>query len=151
MTVIEKCEQNIVPAITALGYEVVEISYVKKYGKDTLTFYIWKKEGVSLDDCVAVNDALEGPLEANDLTDGREYVLNVSSPGLDRELTTDDDLRRNLDIDLEATLKVFIDKKGKIIGKLTAYDATTITLSNNNQTTAIQRSNIKSLKAHIKF
>ena len=69
-TVRERAEQIINDVITPMGYELVEVTYTP--GKNSvLTAYIYKKGGVTLDDCVAVNDALDAPLEANDIT-GRQ-------------------------------------------------------------------------------
>jgi len=50
--------------------------------------------GVNLEDCQCVSAALGAELEARELLDSR-YVLEVSSPGLDRPIRSDADFRRN--------------------------------------------------------
>ena len=67
----------------------VEIVYVEwKIGKQRfLRVYIDKPEGVSHADCSAVSEQLSVLLDVEDLVPGPGYVLEVSSPGLDRKLT----------------------------------------------------------------
>ncbi len=71
------------PKIEELGYEIVDIEYVKKYGQMNLTVFIDIPRGVSLDDCELVHNAVNPILdEADPIKEA--YVLNISSPGLDR-------------------------------------------------------------------
>ena len=56
-----------------------------KVGKDRfLRVYIDKPEGVSHADCQAVSEQLSVILDVEDLVPGPRYVLEISSPGLDR-------------------------------------------------------------------
>ncbi len=148
-TVRERAEQIINDVITPMGYELVEVTYTP--GKNSvLTAYIYKKGGVTLDDCVAVNDALDAPLEANDITGGKAYTLNISSPGLDRPIVTDKDLERNMGEELEAvTEPVTGRKKIKTVGVLTSYDADSVVLTSEKGETVLPRADIKSLKVYI--
>lgn len=148
-TVRERAEQIINDVITPMGYELVEVTYTP--GKNSvLTAYIYKKGGVTLDDCVAVNDALDAPLEANDITGGKAYTLNISSPGLDRPIVTDKDLERNMGEELEAvTESVTGRKKIKTVGVLTSYDADSVVLTSEKGETVLPRADIKSLKVYI--
>jgi ribosome maturation factor RimP len=71
----------------SLGLEVVDVEW--KVGKDRfLRVYIDKPEGVSHKDCEAVSNQLSVMLDVEDLVPGpQHYILEVSSPGLDRKLT----------------------------------------------------------------
>ena len=71
----------------SLGLEVVDVEW--KVGRDRfLRVYIDKLEGVSHKDCEAVSNQLSVLLDVEDLIPGQQhYVLEVSSPGLDRKLT----------------------------------------------------------------
>ncbi len=149
--IVNKARQFIAPVIQDLGYEVVDIEYKSLYNKMNLTFYIHKEGGVTLDDCQKVNDALYGPLEEYDITDGRTYILNISSPGLDRPLKTDNDLKRNLNTDVEVNLIECINKQYKIVGQLVDFDTDTIVININDTPITINRTNIKLLVPHIKF
>ncbi len=137
--------------IEGLGYEVVEVSFKPIENIDTLTFYIYKKGGVQLSDCDLVSKAIDEPLENLNLTEDKPYTLNISSPGLDRLIKSEDDCRRNLDEEVEAILIKPIVKKSKVIGKLVAYTAEEVTLLNKGKEVVLQKSNIKVLRPHIKF
>jgi ribosome maturation factor RimP len=71
----------------SLGLEIVDVEW--KVGKDRfLRVYIDKPEGVSHKDCEAVSNQLSVVLDVEDLVPGpQHYILEVSSPGLDRKLT----------------------------------------------------------------
>jgi ribosome maturation factor RimP len=71
----------------SLGLEVVDVEW--KVGRDRfLRVYIDKPEGVSHKDCEAVSNQLSVLLDVEDLIPGQQhYILEISSPGLDRKLT----------------------------------------------------------------
>jgi ribosome maturation factor RimP len=70
----------------SLGLEVVDVEW--KVGKQRfLRVYIDKPEGVSHKDCEAVSHQFSAILDVEDLVPGPHYILEVSSPGLDRKLT----------------------------------------------------------------
>ena len=103
--IIDAVNQKITPLIEGMGYEVVEVEYVQKMDKEMhLVIYIHKEPGVTLDDCEAVNNAVEAPLDELDPTDGKPYVLDVSSPGLDRVFKTEHDFIRNAGKEIEVNL-----------------------------------------------
>ena len=69
-----------------LGMEVVDVEW--KVGKQRfLRVYIDKPEGISHRDCETVSNQLSVILDVEDLVPGPHYILEVSSPGLDRKLT----------------------------------------------------------------
>src|SRR5579863_3059453 len=77
----------------SLGIDVVDVEW--KVGKQRfLRVYIDKPEGVSHRDCQAVSEQLGVLLDVEDLVPGPRYILEVSSPGLDRKLTKAPDFER---------------------------------------------------------
>ena len=75
------------------GMEVVEVEW--KVGKQRfLRVYIDKPEGISHRDCEVVSNQLSVILDVEDLVPGPRYVLEISSPGLDRKLTRPADFER---------------------------------------------------------
>ncbi len=75
------------------GMEVVEVEW--KVGKQRfLRVSIDKPEGISHRDCEVVSEQLGAILDVEDLVPGRSYVLEVSSPGLDRKLLKPADYER---------------------------------------------------------
>ena len=100
------------------GIELVDVSFYKQYGKLTFEAYLWKKEGIGLDECEKVHNLFSASLDALEDDFADDYVLNVSSSGLDRKIVTDDDYRRALDTEIEC-----IDaQKNKTHGVLISFD-----------------------------
>ncbi len=149
---IDNVKLKLTPIIEANSYEVVDITFEKQFGTDTLTVFIYKKGGVSLTDCEKVNDLVAPIIDELDPTNGMPYNLNISSPGLDRPIVTDDDLRRAMDEDVEVLLKK-ADDDGikKTHGKLSSYSSDTLMLITENGQKEIKRENIKKLQLYIKF
>jgi len=75
------------------GMEVVDVEW--KVGKQRfLRVYIDKPEGISHRDCEVVSQQLSVIFDVEDLVPGPRYILEVSSPGLDRKLTKPADYER---------------------------------------------------------
>lgn len=151
LNTIINAKKYIVPIIEDMGYEVVDIEYKKVYNEMNLTFFIHKAGGITLVDCERVNDALDEPLETHDITNGESYILNISSPGLDRPIRTDKDLKRSLDTEIEVLLTEPVHRKKKYNGKLIDFDDDVVKISYNGKETALNRTNIKLIKPYIKF
>ncbi|HCW54539.1 MAG TPA: ribosome maturation factor RimP [Clostridium sp.] len=85
---VEKIEKIVEPITSELSYELYYVEYVKENGDFYLRIYIDKEEGrVSLNDCEAVSRRVSEVLDAEDPIEGA-YYLEVSSPGLFRNLYT---------------------------------------------------------------
>ena len=75
------------------GMEIVDVEW--KIGKQRfLRVYIDKPEGISHRDCELVSQQLSVILDVEELVPGPRYILEVSSPGLDRKLTKPADYER---------------------------------------------------------
>lgn len=81
------------PVIHDLGIELVDIALKKMGGKALLRVYIDSETGVTIDDCEQVSREVETILDVEDLIPC-SYVLEVSSPGLDRPLKKPEDFLR---------------------------------------------------------
>lgn len=80
-------------AAAALGYEVVDVEYVKEGGNWVLRVYIDKDGGISTEDCEKMSRSVETMLDGDDPIEN-PYSLEVCSPGLDRLLKKDSDFER---------------------------------------------------------
>lgn len=74
------------PLAEELGLKVWDVQYQKEGAEWVLRIYIDKDGGVGIDDCVDMSHAIDPVLDREDPVP-QEYVLEVSSPGLDRKLT----------------------------------------------------------------
>ena len=122
MKTTEICENLCKAKIESLGFELCDVDYQREYGDWVLTFYIDRPEGVTIDDCEAVSRAIEPILDEADPID-QEYVLSVSSLGIDRPLKKPRDFERAMGQELEIKLYAPQNGKKQWIGTLTAFDA----------------------------
>ena len=125
-----------------------EIMYVTK---GCCQIFIDNENGISLNDCDKVNDAITDMLDsANYIKD--QYFLEISSPGIERNIRTDKHLQLNLNEEINVKLFKAIEKKKELEGILKKFDDETITLENeNNDDIIIQRNNISSMKRAFKW
>ncbi len=79
--------QLIEPGVKALGFDLVDVELAGSGFRSTLRVYIDSPRGVTVDDCAAVSRQLSAVLDVEDPI-RESYVLEVSSPGLDRPLVT---------------------------------------------------------------
>ena len=82
---IKQLEELIKPAVDSLGLELWGIEFQSAGKRSTLRIYIDGPEGVTVDDCARVSHQVSGILDVEDpITE--QYLLEVSSPGMDRPL-----------------------------------------------------------------
>ncbi len=81
------------PGVRAAGFELVHVELAGGGGHRILRVYIDGPAGVGVDDCATVSRQLSALLDVEDPVPG-QYLLEVSSPGLDRPLVGPDDFRR---------------------------------------------------------
>ena len=109
------------PEIIAMGFELLGIELIKNGHISLLRVYIDKFEGVNIDDCVLVSQQLTGLLDVKDPIKG-QYNLEVSSPGIDRPLFTDEQLKKHIGHIVMIKLREKYRGKRKITGVLEAVD-----------------------------
>lgn len=83
------------PLVDEAGFELVDMELAGRPGSYILRLLIEKPDGVTIDDCVAINRELSCLLDMEDPIPSR-YTLEVSSPGLDRPFKTERDYQRAL-------------------------------------------------------
>ncbi len=108
------------------GIELVDVDYVKE--KDWyLRVFIDKPEGIGIEDCQALSEKLETELDAEDVMP-EPYILEVSSPGLDRVLKKPRDFEREKGKAVEVSLYEPIDGEKRIVGTLESFDGEALIL-----------------------
>ena len=81
------------PLAGQLGLELVDVEYNKEGGSWYLRVFIDKEGGVTLDDCQSLSQKLENVLDSHDPIE-HAYILEVSSPGIERPLKSIEDFMR---------------------------------------------------------
>ncbi len=143
--------ENLCEEVTSeLGYELVDVEYLKESGDYYLRVYIHKPGGVNLDDCQIVSEKLSQRLDDEDLLQ-KAYYLEVSSPGLDRPLKTDRDLERNLGNEVEISLYKAVEGVKKYEGILKSYNEDSVELETVDKMVEIPRETISLIRLTIKF
>lgn len=144
---VEEAVEKIAEEILAnTDYELVDVEYVKE--RDWfLRVYIDKEGGIGLDDCQEVSGLLDEKLEELNIINDR-YILEVSSPGLDRALKKEKDFKREMGKLVDITLYKAIDGEKMITGKLTGYTKDIITI---DETKEIALKDIALVRLHIDF
>jgi len=133
-----------------LGYEIVDIEFQNGSKHDLLSIFIYKKEGIDLDDCTEMSRNLEKKLDDLDILKN-PYYLEISSPGLDRPLKTKDDYRRNVGKEVDLKLYAPIDGKKEFSFVLDKYDDEFVYCNIDGEELKIPIKSISSMKQTIKF
>ena len=139
----EKVEKLLKPTIEQLGYDLYDVEYAKEGKNYFLRIFIDRKEGIDLEDCEKVNDAI------NDLLDQADYIkefyfLEVSSPGIERVLRKNKHLEQNIGKEIQVKLfKKDENQKKEYQGNLQEFNENTIKLAGNIE---IERKNIAQIK-----
>jgi ribosome maturation factor RimP len=151
MKTTEICEQLCRETIESMGFELCDVEYQKEYGDWVLTFYIDKPGGVTIDECEAVSRAIEPILDEKDPIES-EYVLSVSSLGIDRPLKKDRDFERAMGTELEIRLYAPQNGKKQWTGTLTAFDADGFTVeTEQGETLTVKKKDCALVRPYIRF
>ena len=123
----ERVEALITPAVTELGYRIWDVEYVKEGAEWYLRITLDHDDGIDIDDCEKVSRAINPIIDEADPIE-TAYRLEVSSPGIERELRTDAHLEACIGCVVE--LRFFAAQNGAktLVGALSAYNAESITV-----------------------
>lgn len=145
-----KVVELVEPIVTNLGYELYHVEFVKEGGEDYLRIYIDNEEGIKLDDCVKVNKAVGEILDIEDPIPDF-YYLEISSPGMERELHTDKHLQRYIDYSVVIKLKSLINGKKKLEGTLKSFDSLNLVILNEEGELVVPREKVLIIKLKGEF
>ncbi len=115
------------PVVGAAGYDLEELVVTPAGRRNVVRVVVDRDEGVTLDDIAEVSKAVSDVLDANDDGMGPPYVLEVTSPGVDRPLTEPRHWRRNVG----RLVAVGVGPQGgveQVTGRITAVDDAGVTL-----------------------
>nr|WP_297766605.1 ribosome maturation factor RimP [uncultured Butyrivibrio sp.] len=146
----KKTEALLTPIAEANGVRVYDVEYVKEAGEWYLRAYIDKDGGVDINECVDVSHALSDALDVDDFIE-EAYTLEVSSPGLGRQLKKDRHFANSIGQDVE--LKLFKARDGvkEFAGTLKNFDDTTVTVTINDTDETFIRKEISVIKLALDF
>ena len=113
--------EAIAPTVEALGYRIWDVEYSKIGADYHLEITIDSDAGIGIEDCEKVHRAIDPILDECDPIEGF-YYLEVSSPGIERELRTEEHIRHSTGARVEARLFAAVNGTKTIFGKLEGLD-----------------------------
>ncbi len=124
----QRTEKLLLPIVEEYQFELVDVEYVKEAGSWYLRAYLDKEGGFTVDDCELVSRRLSDLLDEEDFIPD-SYILEVSSPGLGRQLKKEKDFARSLGEEVEVTLYQAVNRQKEFTGILEGYDDEKLILS----------------------
>ena len=141
MQVIDRVKELIGPIAKERECYIVDITYKREGGGLVLRVLADKEGGIAMDECTALNNSLSELLDKEGVIPD-QYTLEVSSPGLDRKLKTDEDFTWALGKKVKITTYGPLDGKNVFEGVLEGIGEGTIVVSGDGIATEIPRKKI---------
>lgn len=143
-------EAMVAPIAEKHGLELVDVEFVKEAGNWYLRVFIDKAEGVGLDDCQLVSKELGIVIDECDPIN-QDYLLEVSSPGLERPLKKANDFEKYKG--RKVRLHTFAPWNGKkeLVGELAGLLGNDILLITGGETLTIPRDKAALVRLEVEF
>ena len=147
----ERTERLLEPITQALGYTVVDVEYVKEGTDYYLRAYIDKEGGITVDDCEKVSRKLEEKLDAEDFIPNA-YILEVSSPGLGRQLKKEKHYLQSIGEKVDVRLyKALSDKRKEFTGVLKSYENEHFVFEVDGENLELDLAQVSKINLHFDF
>ena len=143
-TIREIVREAIEPTVTELGYSIWDITFGKVGADYHLEITIDSEKGIDIDDCEKVHRAIDPILDECDPIEGF-YYLDVSSPGLERELRTEEHIKGSLGAKVEAKLFAAYEGRKSVVGVLKGLEGDVVTISEGELDVSIPLDKISKL------
>jgi len=132
--------------VVAEGMELVDLEYRKEGARWTLRLFIDKEGGVTVDDCARISRELGDLLDVKDVIP-QAYVLEVSSPGLNRRIRKKEDFSRFAGQKVQLWLLSPKDGRRKIMGELVGVEGEEVVVTATDGRFSVPLTDIA--KAHL--
>lgn len=145
-----RVEAYLLPLMEEHHFELVDVEYVKEAGNWYLRGYIDKPGGITVNDCETVSRAFSDKLDENDFIED-SYIMEISSPGLDRPLKKEKDFQRNMGKLVEVRTYRPIEKQKEFCGILTAFDSNSVTIDEDGTERTFEKKDMALIRQAIEF
>ncbi len=146
-----KTEQLLAPILKELQFELYDVEFVKEAGTFYLRAFIDKEDGITINDCEAVSRRLSDLLDQKDFIPDA-YILEVSSPGLGRQLKKEKHFEKSIGEEVEIKLFKPIEKQKEFTGILESFTEKVLVISEENgNLLEFERSNIAMVRLVVHF
>jgi ribosome maturation factor RimP len=141
-----KIEELITPTINSLGYDLVRVQILDE-GTKTLQIMVDRLDQANLtvDDCSVISKEISVIIDINDPI-GENYLLEVSSPGIDRPLLRFKDFEKYAGFHARVDMSIALEGRKKFKGKLTGIEGDNIRIKVKEETYLLPFSKIEKAK-----
>ena len=141
----ETVRDAVSPTITELGYDIWDITYSKVGADYHLEITIDSPNGINIEDCEKVHRAIDPILDEVDPIEGF-YYLDVSSPGIERELRTEAHILHSIGQKVEAKLFAAKDGRRVICGILKSFEGGVLVITEQAGDVSLAQNEISKLR-----
>ena len=141
----ETVRDAVSPTITELGYDIWDITYSKVGADYHLEITIDSPNGINIEDCEKVHRAIDPILDEVDPIEGF-YYLDVSSPGIERELRTDAHILHSIGQKVEAKLFAAKDGRRVVCGILKSFEDGVLVITEQAGDVSLTQNEISKLR-----
>lgn len=113
----EELEEFLTPVAQSENIEIVDVQYVKENGSRVARIFIDKTGGVTMDDCEKMSYIFGDALDSGDILQ-ESYILEISSPGINRTLKKEKDFERFIGEKIRVQTFSPINNQRNFLGKL---------------------------------
>ncbi|MCQ2495365.1 MAG: ribosome maturation factor RimP [Lachnospiraceae bacterium] len=145
-----KTEKLLQPIVDELNIEIYDVEYVKEAGEYYLRAYIDKEGSVDIDDCVNVSRKLEQKLDELDFIPDA-YILEVSSPGLGRQLKKEKHFLKSIGLDVDLKLYKAVDGQKEFTGTLISYQDDKLVIRVDESEKEFELSQLARVNLHVEW
>jgi len=124
---------------------IVDVTYKREGGTFVLRVLADKEGGISMEECTRLNNEISELLDGESVIEER-YVLEVSSPGLDRKLSKDSDFTWAVGREIKVTTYAPLEGRNMFTGVLVGLGKGTVVIDENGTSTEIPREKIAGAK-----
>ena len=146
----ETVREAISATVEELGYRIWDVTYSKIGADYHLEITIDSDNGINIEDCERVHRAIDPILDEVDPIEDF-YYLEVSSPGVERELRTDEHIALSIGQRVEAKLFAPIDGKKAIVGVLSDFSEGRVTITEGDEKITLDRKDISKMNTVFSF
>ncbi|WP_416176359.1 ribosome maturation factor RimP [Clostridium sp.] len=141
----------VLPIVKKLNYELYHLEIVKEKNENYLRIYIDKQDGgITLDDCERVSRSVSDMLDEKDPI-SFSYYLEVSSPGIERTLYTEEHLKRYMGSMVKVKINGLFEGKKKYEGELLNFDKEYLKVKSGLKEIDIPRDKISNVSLKVNF
>lgn len=133
----DKLTDLLAPIVNDLGYVFWGIEYQVRKVDALLRVYIDHENGISVDDCATVSHEVSGILDVEEPIT-MAYILEVSSPGMDRILFSAEQFDEFKNSYVKIKLNQMVDGRRKLKGKIASVSGEEITITTEDEDVTIE-------------